>query len=140
MKQRVLVTGGFDPLHSGHIEYFKSAKALGDELIVGLNSDAWLTRKKGRAFMPLSERKAIVEALSVVDKVFLSVDKDKTVIKTISKIYKEYCHKFSLCFANGGDQNNNKIPEAETCTKLGIELVDGLGEKIQSSSWILKSK
>ena len=75
MKKRVLVTGGFDPLHSGHIEYFKSAKALGDELIVGLNSDAWLTRKKGRAFMPMSERKAIIEALSVVDKV---IDFDDT--------------------------------------------------------------
>ena len=141
MKQKaIIVSGYFNPLHKGHIEYFKKAKQKGNFLFVIVNNDHQRQLKGSESFMMEQERVIIINELSVVDKVFLSVDKDKTVIKTISKIYKEYCHKFSLCFANGGDQNNNKIPEAETCTKLGIELVDGLGEKIQSSSWILKSK
>ena len=76
MKRIVLVTGGFDPIHSGHIEYFNSAKRFGDELIVGLNSDEWLTRKKGKAFMPFKERKAIIESLKMVDKVIDFDDSD----------------------------------------------------------------
>ena len=106
MKQRVLVTGGFDPLHSGHIEYFKSAKALGDELIVGLNSDAWLTRKKGKAFMPMSERKAIVEALSVVDPLLILTIQTTQSCNIQSWFY---VSGDKVIFANGGDRNDTTI-------------------------------
>ena len=139
MKQRVLVTGGFDPLHSGHIEYFKSAKTLGDELIVGLNSDAWLTRKKGRAFMPMSERKAIVEALSVVDKVIDFDDTDNTANHAIYKVGSMYPGD-KVIFANGGDRNDTTTPEYKLYSNYPwVQFEFGIGgeNKKNSSSWIL---
>ena len=105
----VLVTGGFDPLHSGHIEYFKAAKELADELWVGLNSDEWLTNKKGCSFMPMSERSVIIENLKVVDRVFSFNDFDGGASDAIVKAFK-YGAK-NIIFANGGDRTKNNIPE-----------------------------
>jgi len=140
MKTIVLVTGGFDPLHSGHIEYFKSAKALGDELWVGLNSDDWLTRKKGRPFMPLKERAAIIRELSVVDNIISFDDSDNT---ACGAIYKTMATNgtVKIIFANGGDRTNTTTPEYETWgDHPDVEFVFGVGgeDKKNSSSWILK--
>jgi cytidyltransferase-like protein len=132
----VLVTGGFDPLHSGHIEYFKAAKQLGYLLIVGINSDDWLVRKKGKAFMPFSERKAIIENLYQVHKVIDFDDSDDTAIDAINKI-KQLYPKASIIFANGGDRTKDNIPEM---IFDDVEFVFGVGgeNKKNSSSWILE--
>lgn len=139
MKTIVLVTGGFDPLHSGHIEYFKSAKALGDELWVGLNSDEWLTRKKGRPFMPIKERAAIIQELSVVDNIISFDDSDNT---ACGAIYKTMATNgtVKIIFANGGDRTNTTTPEYKMYGNLpNIEFAFGVGgdNKMNSSSWIL---
>ena len=126
----VCVSGYFDPLHVGHIEYMRRAKSKGDKLIVIVNNDKQAELKKGRAFMPVEERAQILQSLRVVDQVYVSFDEDRTVCKTLEMVHPDV-------FCNGGDQNNDSIPEAEICKKLGIELVDGLGEKVQSSSWLL---
>ena len=131
----VLVTGGFDPLHSGHIEYFKAAKALGDKLIVGLNSDAWLERKKGRAFMPCPERVNIIENLKMVDGVILFNDDDNSATEAIKNVQQLY-PKAQIIFANGGDRNATNIPEmliSDVLFKFGV----GGENKVNSSSWIL---
>ena len=135
-KKVVLVTGGFDPLHSGHIAYFKAAKTLGDTLIVGLNSDEWLERKKGRAFMPWNERLCIINNLSVVDEVFTFMDNDDTAINFIKQVKAHY-PKDKLIFANGGDRTADNIPEMVVD---GVEFEFGVGgkDKINSSSWILE--
>jgi cytidyltransferase-like protein len=132
----VLVTGGFDPLHSGHIEYFKAAKQLGYILIVGINSDAWLVRKKGRSFMPFSERKFIIENLYQVHKVIDFDDSDNTAIDAINKV-KQLYPKASIIFANGGDRTKDNIPEM---VFDDVEFVFGVGgdNKKNSSSWILE--
>ena len=132
----VLVTGGFDPLHSGHIEYFKAAKALGFLLIVGVNSDAWLTRKKGQPFMPIQERKSIIENLYQVHKVIEFDDSDDTAIDAIKQV-KELHPKASIIFANGGDRTKDNIPEM---IFNDVEFVFGVGgdDKKNSSSWILR--
>jgi len=127
----VVVSGYFDPLHVGHIEYLKMAKSLGDKLIVILNNDKQAELKKSKAFMPEQERKIILEALKMVDEVFLSIDEDVSVCKSLEFIKPNI-------FAKGGDRFNNEIPEREICNKLGIKMVDGLGNKIQSSSWLIK--
>ena len=135
-KKVVLVTGGFDPLHSGHIAYFKAAKTLGDTLIVGLNSDEWLERKKGRSFMPWNERLCIINNLSVVDEVFTFMDNDDTAINFIKQVKAHY-PKDKLIFANGGDRTADNIPEMVVD---GVEFEFGVGgkDKINSSSWILE--
>jgi cytidyltransferase-like protein len=132
----VIVTGGFDPIHSGHIAYFDAAKELGDKLIVGLNSDAWLERKKVRAFMPWKERAAIVAALHVVDRVIDFVDDDGTAIDAIRKV-KEIFPNHEIVFANGGDRTQDNIPEM---VFDDVEFVFGVGgeDKKNSSSWILE--
>jgi len=132
----VIVTGGFDPLHSGHLAYFQAAKQLGDKLIVGLNSDAWLTRKKGREFMPWNERAAIVAALHVVDLVIEFGDDDGTAIDAICKA-KEIFPNHEIVFANGGDRTQDNIPEM---VFDDVEFVFGVGgeNKMNSSSWILE--
>ena len=131
----VLVTGGFDPLHSGHIEYFKAAKQLGNLLIVGINSDAWLARKKGRAFMPAVERKAIIENLHQVHKVIEFDDSDSSAIDAIRQV-KEMFPRDKVVFANGGDRTKDNIPEM---VFEDVEFVFGVGgeNKANSSSWIL---
>ena len=132
----VLVTGGFDPLHSGHIEYFKAAKQLGNILIVGINSDAWLARKKGRSFMPVIERKAIIENLYQVHRVIEFNDDDDSAIDAIRQV-KEMFSRDTIVFANGGDRTKNNIPEM---VFDDVEFVFGVGgtNKANSSSWILE--
>lgn len=136
----VLVTGGFDPLHSGHIEYFKAARELGDKLIVGLNSDEWLTRKKGQPFMPWQERAAIVANLQVVDRVINFDDSDNSAKDAIRKA-REIFHNHEIIFANGGDRTKENIPEMDLLKKyLNLRFVFGVGgeNKMNSSSWILR--
>ena len=141
MKRIVLVTGGFDPIHSGHIEYFKYAKSLGDELWVGLNSDAWLTRKKGRAFMPFSERMEIVKNLFMVDTVLDFDDTDGSASGAIFKTKSLVDMDTKIIFANGGDRTNQNIPELVIYgDDPQVEFRFGVGgeDKKNSSSWILK--
>jgi len=137
MKNIVLVTGGFDPLHSGHIAYFKAAKTLGDILIVGLNSDEWLQRKKGRAFMPWNERLCIVNNLSMIDEVYTFNDEDGSAKHFIQQVRAHYPDS-KLIFANGGDRTKDNIPEMDVVDS-NIEFVFGVGgeDKKNSSSWIL---
>jgi D-beta-D-heptose 7-phosphate kinase/D-beta-D-heptose 1-phosphate adenosyltransferase len=134
----VLVTGGFDPIHSGHIAYFKSAKLLGDMLIVGLNSDEWLERKKGRAFMPWSERLCIINNLTMVDEVYTFDDEDGSAKHFIQQVRAHYPDS-QLIFANGGDRTAINIPEMDI-NDNNIEFVFGVGgeDKKNSSSWILE--
>ena len=139
-KHAIIVSGYFNPLHKGHIEYFTMARGLADELIVVVNNDKQRLLKGAKEFMSEDERSLIVSSLKIVDKVYLSVDDDKTVIKTIEMIYSEISDSYNLIFGNGGDQNNLTIPESEICKKLNIKMIDNLGDKIQSSSWLLKNK
>ena len=132
----VLVTGGFDPLHSGHLAYFKAAKELGDKLIVGINSDAWLTRKKGQPFMSIEERREIIAHLAIVDGTIDFNDDDGSSIDAINKI-KTIWPDAELIFANGGDRTANNIPEMvvpNVIFKFGV----GGENKMNSSSWILQ--
>lgn len=138
MKQKaIIVSGYFNPIHKGHIEYFNNAKANGDYLIVIVNSDYQRSLKGSKEFQNEDERVFIISNIKNVDKVFLSIDQDRTVCETIRLIHQQLFTDFELAFANGGDQNNNSIPEVPVCQELGIELIDGLGDKIQSSSWLL---
>ena len=139
-KKAIIVSGYFNPIHIGHIECFKTAKKHAEYLFVIVNNDSQRKLKGSKEFMKEKERLLIVESLSLTDKVFLSIDHDKTVSKTIEMISKKYSDKYEFYFGNGGDQNNESIPESNICEQLKISLIDGLGDKIQSSSWILKSK
>ena len=138
MQRVILVSGYFNPIHKGHIEYFENARKCGDQLWVIVNSDLQRALKGSSAFQDEEERLKIVSSLRVVDRAYLSIDKDRTVCETIENIFKSNTtiHR-KFMFANGGDQDNNSIPEAQICKELGVELVDGLGDKIQSSSWLL---
>lgn len=127
----IAVSGYFDPLHIGHIELFKLAKALGDKLIVIVNNNEQTEMKKGKYFMHVEERAKIIQELSCVDEVFISVDKDRTVKESLRTVKPHV-------FANGGDRRNDEIPEAVICRELGIEIIDGLGNKVQSSSELIK--
>ena len=132
----VLVTGGFDPIHSGHLAYFQAAKQLGDKLVVGLNSDEWLTRKKGKPFMPMSERFALVSALKIVDEVVVYNDNDGSSCDAIRLVKTKYPNS-EIVFANGGDRTRDNIPEM---IFDDVEFVFGVGgqDKKNSSSWILE--
>ena len=139
MKPKVIIVSGyFNPLHKGHLELFEKAKNKGDDLWVIINSDLQRKLKGSKAFMDEDERLLIVKAIGIVDKALVSIDKDKTQCASLSYLAKEYSADYDLFFANGGDQNNDSIPEVSICKELGIELIEGLGEKIQSSSWLLK--
>ncbi len=129
----IIASGYFDPIHVGHIEYLKLAKQLGDKLIVILSRDDQCIQKKGKAFMPEKERKIILESLKFVDEVFLSVDKDCSSIESIKAIA-EKDEDNEIIFVKGGDRFSHEIPETPVCKELGIKIIDGLGEKIQSSS------
>ena len=134
----VLITGGFDPLHSGHIAYFKAAKTLGDMLIVGLNSDDWLVLKKGAAFMPWNERLCIINNLSMVDEVYTFDDDDGSAKHFIQQARAHYPDA-ELIFANGGDRTKDNIPEMDVVDS-NLSFVFGVGgeNKMNSSSWILQ--
>ena len=137
-KKAIIVSGYFNPIHKGHLEYFQNAKKLADFLFVIVNSDHQRALKQSKEFQLEEERMLIVSSLRVVDTAILSIDTDRTVCQTIASIAKDYGQEYDLAFANGGDQNNNTIPERPICEKMGIALLDGLGDKIQSSSWLLK--
>ena len=130
----VCVSGYFDPIHVGHIEYFKMSKKIGDKLMVIVNNDYQAKLKKGKPFMPVSERVRIIKELKCVDYVIESIDIDRTVCQTLLNVLPK-----PTFFCNGGDQNNNTIPEVEICNKRNIILKDGFGNKIQSSSWLIKN-
>ncbi len=128
MNKKIVVTSGyFDPIHVGHIECLEKAKQLGDKLIVIVNNDRQAVLKKGKPFMSSADRCLIVSKLKMVDEVFLSIDQDKSVCKSI-----EYLKPH--IFAKGGDRNSKEIPESSVCEKYGIKIIDGLGDKIRSSS------
>eukprot|EP00931_Biecheleriopsis_adriatica_P008435 TRINITY_DN109623_c0_g1_i1.p1 TRINITY_DN109623_c0_g1~~TRINITY_DN109623_c0_g1_i1.p1 ORF type:complete len:149 (-),score=37.59 TRINITY_DN109623_c0_g1_i1:72-518(-) len=131
MSQQVVVASGyFDPLHYGHIEYLQRSKDLGDKLIVIVNNDKQASQKKGQPFMTARERVKLVRSLECVDAAIESVDQDMSVKRTLTLLHPDI-------FTNGGDMKNAHVPEADVCQELGIKLVDGLGEKIQSSSWLI---
>jgi len=137
MKKAVIVSGYFNPIHKGHLEYFNNSRALADELFVIVNNDAQRVLKGSKEFQNQEERMIIVSNIKAVDKAILSVDEDRTVCATLKKIAQDYGSEYKLSFANGGDQNNDTIPERPVCEEMGISLIDGLGDKIQSSSWLL---
>ena len=134
----IIVSGYFNPLHKGHLELFEKAKAAGDQLWVVVNSDLQRELKGSKEFMHQDERLLIVSAIGIVDKALISIDTDKTQCATLADLADKYSTAYELYFANGGDQNNDSIPEASVCQQKGIGLIEGLGDKIQSSSWLLK--
>ena len=136
MKTIVVASGGFDPIHSGHIKLIKQARSLGDMLVVGINSDEWLARKKGRAFMPWQERLCVLNNLSSVDEVYTFDDEDGTACHLLQQVRAHYPED-RIIFANGGDRTKENIPEMAVD---GVEFVFGIGgeDKANSSSWILQ--
>ena len=140
MSKVVLVTGGFDPLHSGHIAYFKAARELGDHLVVGVNSDKWLTRKKSRPFMPFEERCAIIKELACVDEVIGFNDDDDSACNAIMQVLSTKGSSWSVIFANGGDRINTNTPEYKVYGEhadVEFKFKVGGSNKANSSSWIL---
>jgi len=137
MKKMVIVSGYFNPLHKGHLELFHRAKGHGHKLFVIVNSDHQRKLKGSKEFQDEMERLMIIRNLRVVDNSMISIDKDKTQCATLKYLSDIYSGEYKLAFANGGDQTNNTIPETQVCIDNEIELIDGLGEKIQSSSWLL---
>mgnify|MGYP001442984125 FL=1 len=124
---RVAVSGYFDPIHIGHLDYLELAKKLGDKLVVIVNNNHQCKLKKGKPFMDELDRMRIVESLGIVDEVFLSIDSDRSVCKSLEEIKPDI-------FANGGDRATSEVPESVVCKKYNIKMVDGLGDKIRSSS------
>jgi len=125
--RKIAISGYFDPIHVGHVEYINNAKKLGDWLIVIVNNNKQCALKKGKHFMDENDRVLIVKNIKAVDEVFLSIDDDKTVCKSLKEVNPDV-------FANGGDRKNYEIPESTVCKENNIEIIDGLGEKIRSSS------
>jgi cytidyltransferase-like protein len=125
--KKVAISGYFDPIHIGHLEYIKLARELGDYLIVIVNNDKQAYLKKGKSFMCEDDRLQIVSQIKGVDKAVMSIDEDKTVCKTLDFIKPDI-------FANGGDRSNSEIPEFKICKENGTQVMDGLGNKIRSSS------
>jgi cytidyltransferase-like protein len=136
-RKAIIVSGYFNPIHKGHLEYFNNAKAFCDELFVIVNNDHQRALKGSKEFQKEDERIIIVSNIKAVDKAILSIDQDRTVCETIQMIASEYGTMYELAFANGGDQNNDTIPERPICEEMNVALIDGLGDKIQSSSWLL---
>ena len=137
-QKAIIVSGYFNPIHKGHLEYFNKAKAMADKLFVIVNNDHQRELKGSREFQDEKERMIIVSNIKAVDKAILSIDTDRTVRETIKMIAEQFGSEFDLGFANGGDQNNDTIPEKPVCEQMNVALIDGLGDKIQSSSWLLK--
>ena len=139
-KKAIIVSGYFNPIHKGHIAYFNNAKALCDVLFVIVNSDLQRGLKGTKEFQKEAERLFIVQNIKAVDTAIISIDEDRTVCKSIRFLYENNKEIYDFGFANGGDQNNNSIPEVPVCQELGIQLIDGIGDKIQSSSWLLNKE
>ena len=140
-KTAVIVSGYFNCLHRGHLELMRKAKEHGDELWVIVNNDLQRELKGSKEFMDQDERLEIIKALGIVDYAIIAMDKNRTVIESIrymNVVAIANDPKYKLIFANGGDQDNETIPESFICKQLGISMLDGLGDKIQSSSWLLK--
>ena len=133
----VIVSGYFNPIHKGHLELFKKSQEHGDFLIVIVNSDKQRKLKGSLEFMDENERLMIVQAIKYVCHAFISIDQDRTQIESLKYLHKQFGSIWDLHFVNGGDQNNDTIPESVICNELGIILVDGVGDKVQSSSWLL---
>ena len=135
----VIVSGYFNPLHKGHLELFHRAKTYGtgDKLLVIVNSDHQRLLKGSKEFQNELERLMIIRNLRIVDESMISIDKDKTQCATLKYLSDLYSHEYQLFFANGGDQTNESIPEVQVCLDNEIKLIDGLGAKVQSSSWLL---
>lgn len=135
MKKVVAVSGGFDPIHIGHVRMIREAAALGDELVVIINNDNWLRKKKGEAFMPEEQRKEIVEAIKGVDRVVLTKHEENPEDMSVCEALREIQPDI---FANGGDRFADNIPEAQLAKEIGMELVFNVGQggKVQSSSWL----
>ena len=133
----IIVSGYFNPIHKGHLEYFNNAKAMADVLFVIVNSDYQRALKGSKEFQKQDERMIIVSNIKAVDHAVLSIDQDRSVCATIKHIAQTYGQQYNLAFANGGDQNNQTIPERPICQEMGVALTNGLGDKIQSSSWLL---
>ncbi len=127
----VAISGYFNPIHVGHLELLEAAKKLGDYLVVIVNNDEQVELKGSIPFMTLEDRVEIVKAIKGVDEVFISIDQDKSVCKSLQAIKPDI-------FAQGGDRNEGNVPEAEICRKLNIKMIDGCGKKIRSSSILLK--
>ena len=136
-REAVIVSGYFNPLHVGHLELFEKASSEGNFLIVIVNSDLQRELKGSKEFMSEDERLKIIQSIKGVGMALISVDKDSTQNQTLRLLHDRFGDTWDLNFANGGDQNNNTIPEGLVCKELGITLIDGLGDKIQSSSWLL---
>ena len=137
-QKAIIVSGYFNPIHKGHLEYFNNAKAMADKLFVIVNNDHQRELKGSKEFQDEKERMIIVSNIKAVDKAILSIDTDRTVCATIKMIAEQFVDEFELVFANGVDQNNDTIPEKVVCALMNVALIDGLGDKIQSSSWLLK--
>ena len=135
----IIDSGYFNPLHKGHLELFEKAKVSGDQLWVIVNSYLQRKLKGSKKFMDQDERLIIVSALGIVDKALISIDKDKTQCKTLTDLANKFSSEYELYFANGGDQNNDSIPEVPVCEEKRITLLEGLGDKIQSSSLLLNN-
>lgn len=137
----VIASGYFNPIHKGHIEYLNRSKAIGDFLFVIVNNDYQRLMKGSKEFMNEDERLLVIRNIKAVDEAMISIDENSRLVeKSIEFIYNQMGSKFDrIIFSNGGDQTANTIGEKEICEKLGIELVFELGDKIQSSSWLLKN-
>ena len=136
-REAVIVSGYFNPLHVGHLELFENASSEGAFLIVIVNSDLQRELKGSKEFMSEDERLKIIKSIKGVGYALISIDKDSTQNETLRYLHELYSGNWDLHFANGGDQTNETIPESVVCNELGITLIDGLGDKIQSSSWLL---
>ena len=139
IKNVIIVSGGFDPVHKGHIRMFREAANLGHQVIVGLNSDEWLSRKKGKPFMKWDERAEILESCKFVTQVLSMNDSDDTasdIIKQVANLYKN--QDMNIYFANGGDRGKGNVPELDTCKDLNVVMLWNIGGgKVQSSSWLI---
>jgi len=138
----IIVSGGFDPVHKGHIRMFREAANLGHQVIIGLNSDEWLTRKKGKPFMKWEERAEILESCKFVTQVLSMDDSDDTasdIIRQVANLYKN--QDVNIYFANGGDRKKGNVPELDVCKNLNVVMLWGIGGgKIQSSSWLINGE
>ena len=144
IKNIIIVSGGFDPVHKGHIRMFREAANLGAQVIVGLNSDEWLTRKKGKPFMKWEERAEILESCKFVNQVISFDDSDDTAndaIRVVNDMFDYQNQDYNIYFANGGDRGKGNVPELDVCKELNVVMLWGIGGgKIQSSSWLINGE